>query len=83
MNNSNQRSKVSGAKVVAPHATGIDAIRHCPGISPDQLLRSAVMPLTRGGLYDALQRGEIESFRLGKRIIIPTAPLLRKLGVSS
>ena len=71
---------VKTAKVAAQ--TGIDALRNRPGISPDQLLEAQVMPLTRNGLYDALQRGEIESFRLGKRIIIPTAPLLRKLGVA-
>ena len=63
--------------------TGIAALRARPGISPDELLKAKVMPLTRGGLYEALHRGEIESFRLGKKIIIPTAPLLRKLGVAS
>jgi hypothetical protein len=83
MNNVEGRRKVKITKAIpaAPRATGVEALRNRPGISPDQLLEAGVMPLSRNGLYDALQRGQIESFRLGKKIIIPTAPLLRKLGI--
>jgi hypothetical protein len=63
--------------------TGVEALRSTPTMTPNELLKAGVLPGTRNGLYDALQRGEIESFRLGKKIIIPTAPLLRKLGVAS
>jgi hypothetical protein len=54
-----------------------------PGISPDELLSSKLIPISRNGLYEALSRGDIESFRIGKKIIIPTAPLRRKLGIDA
>jgi hypothetical protein len=63
-------------------ATGIDVLRSRPGISPDELHDAQVMPGCRNALYEAIARGEIESFKIGKRIIIPTAPLLRKLGLA-
>jgi hypothetical protein len=51
-------------------------------ISPDDLLRSGAVTCGRNALYQALKAGEIESFRIGKRYIIPTAPLRRKLGMA-
>jgi excisionase family DNA binding protein len=30
-------------------------------------------------VYDAIKRGEIRSLRLGRKILIPTAPLLARL----
>lgn len=54
-----------------------------PGISPDELLASKLIPISRNGLYEALSRGDIESFRIGKKIIIPTAPLRRKFGIDA
>lgn len=53
-----------------------------PTITPEQLIASGVMPVSRNSLYEALSRGEIENFRIGKRIVIPTAPLRRKLGLA-
>jgi hypothetical protein len=53
-----------------------------PGISPDELHRLGLMPVSRNAIYDACKRGDIECFRVGKRIIIPTAPLRRKLGLA-
>lgn len=66
----------------APDATGVEALRKVPTMTPGELFKAKVIPGTRNGLYAALERGEIESFRLGKKIVIPTAPLLRKLGVA-
>jgi len=54
-----------------------------PGISPDELLKAGILPIARNALYEALSRGEIESFRVGKKIVIPTAPLKRKLGIEA
>jgi hypothetical protein len=54
-----------------------------PGISPDQLYRLNIMPLSRNSIYEACKRGEIECFRIGKKIVIPTAPLRRKLGIEA
>jgi hypothetical protein len=54
-----------------------------PGISPDELYLLNLMPVSRNGIYSACSRGEIECFRIGRRIIIPTAPLRRKLGIEA
>jgi len=53
-----------------------------PGISPDELHALNILPIGRNALYEALRRGEIENFRLGKKIVIPTAPLRRRLGLA-
>jgi hypothetical protein len=63
-------------------ADDIGALLRRPGISPDELFESQAIPVSRNGIYDALNRGEIESFKVGRRIIIPTAPLRRKLGMT-
>jgi hypothetical protein len=60
-----------------------DDILNRPGISPDQLYRAHLMPLSRNLIYAACNTGEIECFRVGKKIIIPTAPLRRKLGIQA
>jgi len=52
-------------------------------ISPEQLLRSGLLPLSRGSIYEACASGEIECFKIGKRIVIPTAPLKRRLGIEA
>jgi hypothetical protein len=54
-----------------------------PSISPEELHRLRILPISRNGIYDAVRRGEIESFRIGKRIVILTAPLRRKLGIET
>jgi hypothetical protein len=52
-----------------------------PTITPDELYRSRVLPLTRNGIYDAIRRGELEVLEFGKKKAIITAPLRRKLGM--
>lgn len=42
---------------------------------------AAALGLGRTATYDAVRRGEIESVRLGRKILVPTAPLLRLLGL--
>jgi hypothetical protein len=54
-----------------------------PSISPDELYKLHLMPVSRNSIYDACHKGEIECFRVGKKIIIPTAPLRRKLGIEA
>jgi hypothetical protein len=73
--------KGSSARVDVTVHDEIAAVLRLPGISPDQLYKLGIIPLSRNGIYDACNRGEIESFRLGKKIVIPTAPLRRKLGM--
>ena len=61
-----------------------------PTISPEELHETGAMPVGINGIYDALhsylnspQSGSgIECFRVNRRIIIPTGPLRRKLGMT-
>jgi hypothetical protein len=53
-------------------------------VAPDELHQHGAGQLGgRNAIYDACARGEIENFRVGKRIYIPTAPLRRKLGMEA
>jgi hypothetical protein len=54
-----------------------------PSISPDELHKLNLMPVSRNAIYEACNRGEIECFRIGRKIIIPTAALRRKLGMEA
>lgn len=40
-----------------------------------------ILGLSRGQTYAAVERGEIPSLRFGHRIVVPTAKLLKMLGV--
>ena len=42
---------------------------------------ASLLGLGLGSAYEAVRRGEIPSLRLGRRILVPTAPLLRSLGI--
>lgn len=53
-----------------------------PTISPEELYGTGAFG-GRNTVYDACGNGQIECFRLGKRIFIPTAPLRRKLGIEA
>ena len=52
-----------------------------PTISPDELFRSGIFPLSRNGVYDAITRGDFEVLTFGKKKAILTAPIRRKLGL--
>ena len=39
-----------------------------------------LLGLSRGLMYHAIRRGEIPSLRVGRRLLIPRAPLLKLLG---
>ena len=60
-----------------------ELLRSRLAISPDDLHHTGEWPTSRNAIYTACQVGDIESFRSGKRIIIPTAPLRRKLGMEA
>lgn len=40
-----------------------------------------ILGLSRQSTYGAARRGEIPTIRLGRRIVVPTAPLRRMLGM--
>lgn len=39
--------------------------------------------LGRGSTYAAAKRGDFKTFRIGARIMVPTAPLRRMLGIDA
>lgn len=59
------------------------AVLNRPTITPDELWKSGAMPIGRNTIYEACKSGEIESFKIGDKIVIPTAPLRRKLGIEA
>jgi len=54
-----------------------------PTITPDQLLKSKILPLSRNGIYDAILRGEIDVITIGRKKAVITASLRRKLGMGA
>jgi hypothetical protein len=60
----------------------LQAILERPTVTPEVVHASGVLPISRNSIYEACKPGgAIQCFRAGKRIIIPTAPLRRKLGI--
>lgn len=39
--------------------------------------------LSRNGSYEAARRGDFPTIRIGKKIVVPVAPLAAKLGLRS
>ena len=37
--------------------------------------------LSRNGSYEAAKRGDIPTFRIGRKIMVPVAPLAQRLGL--
>jgi hypothetical protein len=54
-----------------------------PTITPQQLYLSGVLQSSRNRVYEAINDGAVASFRVGKKIVIPTAPLRKKLGIET
>ena len=54
-----------------------------PTITPDQLYRSGVLPLSRNGVYEAIRRKEIDVLEIGRKKAVITASLRRRLGIES
>jgi excisionase family DNA binding protein len=40
-----------------------------------------LLGISRGSAYEAVRRGEVPSIRIGHRVVVPTAALLRLLGI--
>jgi excisionase family DNA binding protein len=38
--------------------------------------------LSRNAAYEAVKRGEIPTLRFGRKLVVPTAPLLKMLGLA-
>lgn len=39
--------------------------------------------LSRNGSYEAAKRGDFDTIRMGKRIVVPVAPIAAKLGLKT
>jgi hypothetical protein len=40
-----------------------------------------ILGISRNGAYDAAKRGDFETLRIGKLVLVPVAPLKRRLGI--
>jgi hypothetical protein len=61
----------------------IQALLAKPTITPEELFRTGVLPLSRNGVYAAIKRGDIDVLEIGKKKAVITAPLRRKLGLDA
>lgn len=53
-----------------------------PTITPEELYRSGILKISRNRVYEATKNKVVASIKVGgKKIIIPTAPLRRQLGI--
>lgn len=50
-----------------------------PTLRPDEVAR--ILRMSRNGVYEAINRGDIPSIRIGSRIVIPGEPFRRTLGI--
>ena len=50
-------------------------------ITPEELYESGLMKISRNSIYESIQAKELEVIRRGRKILILTAPLRRKLGL--
>jgi excisionase family DNA binding protein len=51
----------------------VDELLSRPTITPKEARQ--ILRLSKNGVYEALRRGDIGSVRIGRKILIPTAPL--------
>jgi excisionase family DNA binding protein len=53
------------------------------GLTTTVPLAGKVLGLSRNKAYEAVAKGEIPALRFGKRIVVPTVPLKRMLGLEN
>lgn len=52
-----------------------------PTITPEELWKSGILPLSRNGIYEAIKRGDLPVMEMGKKKAIITSTLRKKLGI--
>jgi hypothetical protein len=62
-------------------AEAIILLKTHPTVPPQ--VAGAAYGLAKNASYEAVQRGEIESRRFGRKIVCPSAPILKDLGLVS
>ena len=52
------------------------------GLPPTISVENAaeLLGVSRSAAYRAVKAGQLQTFRMGRRLLVPTAPLLRMLG---
>lgn len=58
----------------------IDDVRGRPTVTVDEA--AAFLGISRGAAYQAVRVGEINSLKIGRRVVIPTNPLLAMVGAT-
>jgi hypothetical protein len=53
-----------------------------PTVTAAELHETKVYPVSLNGIYAGCASGEIECYRIGKKLVIPTAPIRRKIGMA-
>jgi Helix-turn-helix domain len=53
------------------------------GVRTDVETAGSILGLSRTQAYEAIKRGDIPHFKVGRRIVVPVAPLLHKLGIDA
>ena len=54
-----------------------------PTITPAELHKAQIFPLTLNGIYEAIGRGEIAAIPLGRKKAVITSPLRKQLGIEA
>jgi len=62
-------------------AEAICLLRENPTVPPQ--VAGAAYGLAKNASYEAVHRGEIESRRFGRKIVCPSAPILKDLGIDT
>jgi len=62
-----------------PEPLTVDDLRRRPTITVRQY--AAFVGVSKDTAYEAAQRGELRVLHLGRRVLVPTAPVLESLGL--
>ncbi len=65
----------------APELVTVDDLRRRPTISVREY--AAFIGVSADTAYEAAARGELRVLRLGRRVLVPTAPVLEALGLAA
>jgi excisionase family DNA binding protein len=63
----------------APEVLSVDDLRRRPTITIREY--AAFVGVSKDTAYEAAARGELRVLHLGRRVIVPTAPVLESLGL--
>ena len=63
------------------HEAAIQALTSGPTATADQV--AVALGLSRGSVYDAAERGDLQTLRVGRRVLFATAPLRAARGLDT